>query len=68
MTDLEHAAKLLDELLVCHVLMPGGQLDLSIHKEALRVIASCRKANSLFPITVSLAFYMRQQGYLQEDE
>jgi hypothetical protein len=69
LSELESVVKLLDEILCIRVFVPAWKnVDKEImftEKEALKVIAEMRKRNKDFPITLGIADYMREKGYIK---
>src|SRR5215211_3758859 len=61
--DFERAAKALDELITLRYLR-DDIMDFNIVDDALRMIAQARRQNPRYPITVALADYMREHGYI----
>jgi len=62
LTREEKLSKIIDSLIVLFCLNDGN-MDYLIVNEALTEIARTRKKNGHYPITVSLAIYMREKGF-----
>lgn len=62
--DFERAAKALDELITLRYLR-DDMMDFHIVDDSLRIIAQARRDNPSYPITVALANYMREHGYIE---
>lgn len=61
--DFERATKALDELITLRYLR-DNMMDFNIVDDALRMVAQARRHNPTYPITVALADYMREHGYI----
>jgi hypothetical protein len=65
--DLEAAVRIIDEL-VCLGFLVRNMMDFNIIDRALLFIAQYRLAHPETPITVALDRYMREHGFVAEQE
>lgn len=66
-TNRERAAEIIDSLLVLFTIYDKDiyESNSSAIKDAIEYIAKTRRQNSDYPITVSLARYMREKGLIE---